>query len=222
MRPLDQAMQFERATLMDVTQRVYDREPVTGEYYVAPNGLKYLRQVMGWVADDVPDGEATSEWTESVSASRFETVIRTANDMYDRMSDAMRMPYAESRDALRLQGEQLSDPAFRAENPIVSALMPSLSRLRRVRASGDATRRATLLITRLQAYRQQHGSYPETLSAVGDDLPDPFTGAPFAYELDGDEFRLYSLSDNGTDEGGTHDRRGKIGDLVYWPRPPRD
>ena len=50
-------------------------------------------------------------------------------------------------------------------------------------------------------------------------MRDPFTNQPFAYRRDGNSFTLYSLGDNGTDEGGVHDARGETNDVVFWPRP---
>ncbi|RMF79991.1 MAG: hypothetical protein D6744_08615 [Planctomycetota bacterium] len=91
-----------------------------------------------------------------------------------------------------------------------------------MKARGEATRRATLLIAQLRAYRQRFGRYPDSLDAFGgaDFTTDPYTGASFAYRRDGDDFVLYSLGHNGVDDGGQPDENDSFGgDLRIWPRP---
>jgi hypothetical protein len=59
----------------------------------------------------------------------------------------------------------------------------------------------------LKAYRAEHGSYPESLSALaksdGKPLPgDPFSGKSFIYRKDGAGFVLYSWGEDLKDDGG--------------------
>ncbi len=65
----------------------------------------------------------------------------------------------------------------------------------------------TILSVALRLYRVEHGSYPETLTALVPDylevLPtDPFSGQSFLYSRVGDDFRLYGVGyDKDDDEG---------------------
>jgi len=63
----------------------------------------------------------------------------------------------------------------------------------------------------LELYRHDHGKYPETLDELVptyfDALPaDPFSGKPFIYRLDENEFWLYSISNNLRDDNGHANR----------------
>ena len=67
----------------------------------------------------------------------------------------------------------------------------------------------TRLVFLLEAYaRENDGNYPETLEALGGELPlDPFSGKPFRYVVKPSEdgkpgFLLYSVGRNGIDEDG--------------------
>lgn len=83
-----------------------------------------------------------------------------------------------------------------------------------------------LAFLRLQAtlcaiglYKKRTGNYPKQLRdlALGDLVIDPFTGKPFVYRLDPKRgFLLYSLGQNGVDDGGRMEYRysGKRGDIA--------
>jgi hypothetical protein len=89
-----------------------------------------------------------------------------------------------------------------------------------------------VVVTHLQAHRQQTGAYPDTLENLGDTVTDPFTTAPFEYERVGDTFALYSaggvvLSDASPQtvlDAVVHSliRTVPAGDgneIVFWPWP---
>ena len=105
----------------------------------------------------------------------------------------------------------------------MSEFIPSLGRASHLSTRAITTRNATRLVANLKAYRQQHGSYPDSLDVFGDSemTRDPFTGDRFVYRVDGDDFTLYSLGGNGVDDGGVNDRRADTNDVLYWPRAPR-
>ena len=85
----------------------------------------------------------------------------------------------------------------------------------------------TRLVFLLEAYSRQHGNYPETLDALGDDLPlDPFSGKPFRYAAKPSEdympgFLLYSVGQNGIDDGGRDWNDKPEGDDIHRQVPPR-
>jgi hypothetical protein len=53
-------------------------------------------------------------------------------------------------------------------------------------------------------YRRTHGAFPETLATLGlGDLIDPFANQPLHYRPEGEGFVLYSVGEDGKDNGGT-------------------
>lgn len=219
-RPIEETFQFERAMILDVAQRGFELNPETGNYRVSEEGLQQLSSTMGFIGEGSPDEVALGFMLGNIG---FENMTDQINTHYDGLTDAVRMPYQQGRQKLQKLEDEISDPAFRWRNPLLSMLLPSLSRAAHLGARNEASRRATMLITNLKAYRQQHGDYPDSLDVFGGTTmaSDPFTSERFVYRRDGDDFTLYSLGGNGVDDGGVHDRRGDTNDLVYWPRPPK-
>jgi hypothetical protein len=82
---------------------------------------------------------------------------------------------------------------------------------------------ATLGILR---YKQDKGVLPENLPQLGyagylKQLPmDPFSPSPLVYRVTGDDFILYSFSEDCDDDGGQHTDWAIVdadGDQVFWP-----
>jgi hypothetical protein len=76
----------------------------------------------------------------------------------------------------------------------------------------------------LECCRSETGTLPQSIAQIqnrlGGAVPvDPFTGAPFVYRPSGDTFVLYSVGENLTDDGGTHDLRD--GDIVWRGKAPQ-
>jgi hypothetical protein len=136
----------------------------------------------------------------------------------------MMAPFAQSREMFRQQEHMIDTPTFRTADPILSRLLPAVSRAAEVSTRSEAQRRATSLVANLRAYQQKNGSLPDSLDAFGSRnfVTDPFTGQRFTYRRDGDNFTLYSVGSNLTDEGGLNDPRKNTNDIVYWPRPPKE
>jgi len=100
-------------------------------------------------------------------------------------------------------------------------LIPALSRALARFSWHRARCRGARLAFALKCYRSQHGKYPETLTSLVPGFlpvlpPDPFTGAPYAYQPEGEGFVIYSLGANGKDDGGMADpKRGGGPDVPF-------
>lgn len=220
-RPPVETVQFERAMVLDTLQSMYEYDASSGRYRVAPNGIERLRTLMDMTGGGGDEPLDPVSAVLSLGGVGFEAMVSHTNELYDRMTEAVQRPYPEAVRLLREVERELADPASSTRNPLLASLGPSLSRYTLATTRAEATRRATMAVTQLNAHRQTNGAYPDALNALGERAftLDPFTGEPFAYRRDGDAFWLYSRGANGSDEGGVHDAKGETNDIVYWPRP---
>ncbi len=88
-------------------------------------------------------------------------------------------------------------------------------------------RSATMVAALLCEYRNREGSWPvELTGALSPDDPvnemDPFMGVPFGYRLIDGEPVLYSVNEDGVDNGGLAGRRGEAGTDIVFFAPGRD
>lgn len=116
-----------------------------------------------------------------------------------------------------------------ASNPATSVLTPLLPDLRPgliLRARVGAMRSATLLAAYACRYHLDRGVWPTRLA---DAVPpntsmmmlDPYTGVEFGYRVVDGNPVLYSLNDDGNDDGGTPGAWGLSGTDVVFFRPAR-
>jgi hypothetical protein len=157
-------------------------------------------------------------------------VLRDTNRWYDRLAAAARMPDRQKRETalaqidadlqqivveMRTPSHLLAGVVSRQQRSrIVSGMMLGLF-LPAVTAATNAEDRAntTLELTRLAAalavHRAEHGDYPEKLDELVpralDKLPvDLYNSSPFSYKREGQGYLLYTLGENGNDDGGSH------------------
>jgi len=123
-------------------------------------------------------------------------------------------------------------------NILLEMLIPSIDG---VIESGHRRRisvESTLTIVAILRYKKDTGSYPDSLQelkAAGHlkELPmDPYSDKPIIYKKTGENFILYSIGRNFTDDGGQffYDDRGRpfslgtkeAGDWIFWPVPKRE
>ena len=214
-RSMGDAIQLERAFYLDSVQRIYDYDPSIGDYRL--NGQRAAEYLSMAEPDHGPEAYDQAELLQRQSEFSFDETVRAGNDYYDALEEAFALPYAESVKRLAA----IHAEAEQQNNPFVSMLAPDFSRAHFHQTRCETTRRASLLVANLRAYRQQYGTYPESLDALGNAeyATDAFTRQPFRYRVNGDDFVLYSVGSNGNDDGGVHDADGESNDLVFWPRP---
>ncbi|MGD8239776.1 MAG: hypothetical protein PVH68_14550, partial [Armatimonadota bacterium] len=91
-------------------------------------------------------------------------------------------------------------------------------------------RRGTQLLAAVELHRSRHGGLPGTLQELQSmklqgveamSITDPLSEKPFIYRLNGDDYWLYSVGDNLTDDGGRPRRPGQsnVEDDVVFHRP---
>jgi hypothetical protein len=110
--------------------------------------------------------------------------------------------YAREFDLIQAQSEQL--PEYRALICRLVSLSPSAYKSWLTKPPTQLGNAQVALA--LRAYKAQHGRYPADLAALEQDgwkLPrDIFTGKPYHYHPVGNGFLIYSLGEDGKDDGG--------------------
>ena len=113
---------------------------------------------------------------------------------------------------------------------ITKVFLPSVSRAYQLTARNETSRRATQLTYEVHLFKARNGRWPASL----DELPlpagdrsriDPFTGSGFGYRLTDTGPTIYSMSENGRDDGGVHSPHwadnvksdADSDDYVFWP-----
>ena len=212
----------EYACSMDFTRFLFSPADTEGQPRLNLERAEYIAEhVFDWT--DAPD------IIDSLSGMGPDGA-RSGTDALDRyyheLTEQMRVGYPEVRAAdMRATHEE-----YRGISPIIELLAPDLSRVAQLRARDEASRRATQLSYATHVFKARYGCWPESL----DELPaeygtrmrtDPFTGHDFGYRLTNDGPRIYSLSENGLDDGGVHSPRWSdeitddagSDDHVFWP-----
>lgn len=227
-RRMAETMQFERASVLDFVQRLYDYDPDTQQYKVSPNAPQLMREVsdMSGAGGGAMDFLNQAYMVGTLGAIGFDGMLQQVNAHYDDLTSATAAPFQQGNAQLQTAEARFEQENLRQSNPVLGALLPAISRANQLQARADTTRNATLLIANLNAYKQQNGAYPASLDAFAGKpyVTDPFTGQQFAYRRDGAGFQLYSQGADAADNGGTHNQRAdrETGDLVFWPRPPKN
>jgi dsDNA-binding SOS-regulon protein len=118
-------------------------------------------------------------------------------------------------------------------NLFLEIMAPAFDRINEISYRSKTDVQATLLTIAILRYRQDKDAYPEKLAELVTadyikEIPtDPFSDRPLIYKKTGDEFTLYSVGFNFTDDDGQigKDSKGKPklwtnnGDAVFWPIP---
>jgi hypothetical protein len=99
----------------------------------------------------------------------------------------------------------------------VSLLLPALSAAANAEDRGTMRFELTRLAFGLAAYRAQHGSYPGRLADlapkhIAEAPKDIFGAADLRYRLEGSGYLLYSIGQNGKDDGGKGREEAKSGE----------
>ncbi len=88
------------------------------------------------------------------------------------------------------------------------------------RAKHTARMKMLILSARIEAQIKRSGAATPALNVFPTSLTtDPYSGEPFAYSVEGTDYRLYSVGENGERDGGMTDESGVEPDLVLEMLP---
>jgi hypothetical protein len=198
-----------RVEFWDLCQRIFLPRDADGGWLVHRGVVKALApQLEG-------EPEALADELEAIG---METSLGESDAYYDALERWNALPYhlaAKEPFPLDQLRESSDNPLYRLQAQLTAQTRARVERT-------IAERRATHLIVHLTLHKARLGSYPDQLGELAvTDLSalrrDPFSGGDFVYRRGGDDFVLYSLAYNLTDDGGRHDPEWTGGDCVFWP-----
>lgn len=222
---LGRTIRFEHAAQMDVLQFLFT--PPT------PDGKPRLNASR---LDKIPDFGSVGDapWRGQLAAMTAEDADATARALdgyFSEMAELQRIGYPE----VRASDLEIAVERYLHVSPFTEMMLPSISRYYQLHARSETWRRAIQLIVALHMFEEREGRWPARLSELPDNLGDtiridPFSGEDFVYRVTADGPVVYSVGENGEDDGGIHHERWGDGpaedssshsdDFVFWP--PQD
>jgi len=223
-------IETERLVFLDTVQRVFTDDEFGGGHLIPD---RYMAIFEAWTYDDSEARMFALPLTTIGSmfhARRDETICK-GNEICDHYNQMSKMtPYEKYANGISDDEIFLSLPFqryFLIHRTIRSAYPTS-----EYMYLGEALYQATIVTLALKRWRLEKNEYPETLSeliAAGylDELPmDPYSDKPLVYKKKNDDFILYSVGPNFTDDDGeVAMNRGEpvklgtpeAGDVIFWP-----
>jgi hypothetical protein len=204
-RSLNRALQFEEFAMLDMTQRRLKDRDGDGRYECLQ-----LPAEMG--SEAVMIAETPGSFDEACGA--VEAFYAAWREVADDLPAARAL-------AVRGGGE------WAKVNPVLDVGGGDYTHIVRIRLRAAAEQNATCCVLAMHAFKAREGRWPASLEELKLDqalLMDPFSGEPLRYVLREGEPVLYSVGDDGTDDGGKFTWRengtpdwNASADACYWP-----
>lgn len=184
-----------------------------------PRELCRIKKYSGLYSAPLPYGEAV--WICLNHPGRKETL-----ELYQHFFEIAEMLAGKRPWELKSQStsyEQELDRLFEG-NYFLKDRIPELARAIEIGWRGRAHGEAVVTVLATLTYKAQKGHLPDSLTELAaqgyiDSAPiDPYSSNPLVYKVVGDNFILYSIGADFTDNGGIQSRWGEEGgDQVFWP-----
>jgi len=132
-----------------------------------------------------------------------QAIVRHMQDAFR----ALRLPYGRQLQALRQPARDLNTPL----GYLVDEMAPLTSHLLRVYLRQRARRRLLIAHLLLRVYYLREGSYPDSLHRLRLEelVIDPFSSKQLVYRREGERYLLYSVGEDGKDDGGRRRQPGE-------------
>jgi hypothetical protein len=168
----------------------------------------------------------------SMAHARRDATVAKANEIFDLQKKIASMtPYQRHASNIKTVDEIMSESWQNYRFFLIQIFIPATARASEIAYRGKMGHEATKTIIAILRWQLQKDQYPATLdelvkSGFLDELPvDAFSNKPLVYKKKDDDFILYSVGFNFSDDGGEYgrDRNGNIrkwgdnGDTIFWP-----
>jgi hypothetical protein len=224
-------IETEKLAFLDTIQRVFTEDGFGGGHLIPDRYIDIFEPLTYEDSEAMMFSLPLTTIAGMVHARRDET-LRKGNKILDKYNQICKMtPYEKYSSGI---GDDETDWSLSHQKYFF--LYRSLYDMRQVSEFtylSEAWYQATITTLAIQRWRLEKNAYPESLSeltAAGflDELPmDLYSDKPLVYRKTKDDFVLYSLGPNFTDDGGQVAVNGrgepqnwgtpKAGDIVFWP-----
>jgi hypothetical protein len=227
------SLKAEKLCMYDEIQRCFTADRIGGGHLYFPR-IREISKLAGesFLSKNRDDtfGKIFRGWLNVIfTHPNKQKTLKSINELYDDYEkEASKTPV--QRHAEKTQREKEFNKLV-SNNLFIGTLCPGLEKVVEINHRLPTDVRATQIIIAVLRYRQNKGRLPENLEQLVttgylEKLPiDPFGDKPFVYKRTGDNFLLYSIGSNFTDDGGevARDDKSKAkkyadqGDWVFWP-----
>jgi len=167
-----------------------------------------------------------ADWTRNrkkdLKNLKRQQTVELTEKVYDYLNNIQqKTPYQlhkENSDSVKVLTEMTKD------DPMWSVIAPALVKVLTISYRCKTDTEASITTVAILRYKNEKNEYPATLEELVTagyikEIPiDPFSGEPLVYKRTVDNFILYSVGENFTDDGGMHSEWGTDkGDYVFWP-----
>lgn len=231
-------LETEKLMFMDVVQHIFTNGGLGGGHLI-PQRFEDMANNTDFFGNgssgngDKTDAAKTLLFTASAMYhARRDKTVEKINEVYDYLSRLSKMtPYHRHINDFNSDQFEKSIPRYRYL--LASMFMPAFGRAFERNYQGVILHEATITVLAIERYKLEKGKYPDSLEQLKTEgyinsLPmDPYSDKPLVYRRTADNFTLYSISQNFTDDGGQvyRDKEGKVrlwadeADAVFWPVP---
>jgi hypothetical protein len=205
----------EKAVFLGLVQRMYTDDG-SGNGHVLKRGLPL----------------AARDWQDGVASLLLFGYPdrREMTSLIDALWQEYQLALATEPSRPQYEQHQAQCMALAQQSYLLAEGAPAMDRIASLAWHAKTGRRALLTTVAVMRYAADKGVYPPALDAlvaegyVNELLIDPYSGLPFGYRRTGDGFLLYSVGENGKDDGGQQGVRNgqprlyaENGDWVFWP-----
>ncbi|MCH7872608.1 MAG: hypothetical protein IID33_12995, partial [Planctomycetes bacterium] len=227
---MPKAMRGEHAFAMDAIQFMFAPKKRGDEPQPRRDRIESLIDETWFGESADGKGEEMVDRIAAMSSSDIHDTIDVFNTHYRELEAQVRIGYPDVRQA----DVDAAGQRYLHSSPITEVFLPMLGRAYQLQAREVASRRATQLAYATHIFKDQHGRWPASLeelpAEVGETMRiDPFSGQAFGYRVTEEGPIIYSVSENGVDDGGVHsprwndkvDEETGSDDHVFWPPQPK-
>ena len=223
----------ERLALLDIIQRSFT-EGGPGGGHLIPSQLIEISNDAPYERLDATERRLLMPLftARSMTHAGRDATIAKVHEIYDQASKLAEMtPYQKHVSHARTVDEIMHQSLSPSRFFLFYLFRPASARFSEILYWGRVAHEATLTILALEQWRLEKNTYPTSLCELVSagfltELPlDPWSDKPLAYRKTDDDFILYSVGTNFTDDGGEpgRDKDGHThpwidhGDMIFWP-----